>query len=641
MPEAKPTAASPTPSGASRKCTVQLLDDAAIQVEFKKNDLGSAILDHVCDYLNLAERDYFGLRYMDQNLHRYWLDPAKPILKQVKNSDLIVFAFRVKFYPADPTILREDFTRYLLVLQLRRDLLHGRLHCPQNDLAVLAAHIIQAELGDYNSVEHTGNYVSQFKILINQSPRIEEKIAQAHKTLKGLKPNEVDSSFLKKASSVDTYGYYPYTIKDSKAGQVYMGATPRGILVYQTSRKLHHLKWSDVEGLDYSGKEFYVYPKKAYFEENNLEQEESFQLNGTHNGSRISTGTTSKSPSRLDLHKESKKKPTLKFLCPSSTFAKHMWKYMLGQQAFFTSAKSLDVKPVVKRSLLFRNSTFRWHPSGRVLEELRNVQWQPRLEPTYERLSIPRQQNRDERGGPWANKFHTMPTRVNKTIPEADEANKSLEAPEFGGTAPAGPGVTTRGQQGGGGAQRPGLRDSLLLDTTDRPSPVITPASSLSPQSNQDLTELSSDELAALGKGRTPSGQKLFADGVRTGTDPNAKMKEWSATVWTSSTETVQVKRSPDGVKLLTPSSGSTPTGPFKDTTTIPGFGQQPGASRRALRWFFSLLLLCIAAFVIVVAAMEVSNTSLERLPMMDEFRHRYYEPGRKYVCEKLSVFLK
>lgn len=90
-----------------------------------------------------------------------------------------------------------------------------------------------AELGDYNPTEHVGNYVSQFKILLNQTPKLEEKIAQVHKTLKsgrfcayflsgkgtfvnfyrGQTPAEGDVNFLKKACTLDTYGYYPYTIK--------------------------------------------------------------------------------------------------------------------------------------------------------------------------------------------------------------------------------------------------------------------------------------------------------------------------------------------------------------------------------------------------------------------------------------------
>lgn len=95
--------------------------------------------------------------------------------------------------------------RYQLFMQLQRDLLHGRLYCPQNQSAELAALILQgnkfsllivdavfvaersiipAQLGDYNEVVHYGNYVSQYKLLLKQTPRLEERIAEIHKSLR-------------------------------------------------------------------------------------------------------------------------------------------------------------------------------------------------------------------------------------------------------------------------------------------------------------------------------------------------------------------------------------------------------------------------------------------------------------------------
>ncbi|RCN50300.1 hypothetical protein ANCCAN_03522 [Ancylostoma caninum] len=69
-------------------------------------------------------------------------------------------------------------------MQLQRDLLHGRLYCPQNQSAELAALILQAQLGDYNEQVHCGDYVSQYKLLLKQTPRLEEKIAEIHKSLR-------------------------------------------------------------------------------------------------------------------------------------------------------------------------------------------------------------------------------------------------------------------------------------------------------------------------------------------------------------------------------------------------------------------------------------------------------------------------
>lgn len=77
------------------------------------------------------------------NFIQHWLDLGKSILKQVKDLDPVLFSFRVKFYPPDPFRLKEEITRYQIFLQLKRDLLHGRLYCGSNEAAMLMALILQ------------------------------------------------------------------------------------------------------------------------------------------------------------------------------------------------------------------------------------------------------------------------------------------------------------------------------------------------------------------------------------------------------------------------------------------------------------------------------------------------------------------
>lgn len=74
------------------------------------------------------------------------MDLAKSILKQVKELEPVLFSFRVKFYPPEPAYLKEEITRYQMFLQLKRDLLHGRLYCGANDAAMLMALIVQGVL---------------------------------------------------------------------------------------------------------------------------------------------------------------------------------------------------------------------------------------------------------------------------------------------------------------------------------------------------------------------------------------------------------------------------------------------------------------------------------------------------------------
>ena len=68
---------------------------------------------------------------------------GKSIHKQVKELNPVLFSFRVKFYPPDPFRLKEEITRYHIFLQLKRDLLHGRLYCGLNETPMFVALIIQ------------------------------------------------------------------------------------------------------------------------------------------------------------------------------------------------------------------------------------------------------------------------------------------------------------------------------------------------------------------------------------------------------------------------------------------------------------------------------------------------------------------
>ncbi|CAG0881541.1 unnamed protein product [Darwinula stevensoni] len=323
------------------RCMVRLLDEneEILECDFQGHHKGQHLLDQVCDKLNLLEKDFFGLRFIDDDKQRHWLDPTKNILKQVKSMNPIVFCFRVKFYPKDPHKLKEELTRYHLFLQLKRDLLHGRLYCSLGDAALLGAYIVQAEMGDYNPDEHGENpgYISEFKILLKQTPELEEQVAYLHQTeMRGQVPATAEAHFLRKACLLDTYGIDPHPVKDSRGCQLYLGVNHSGIMTYQASRKTHHFKWNDIQKLNYEGKMFIVHL--------------------TYN----------------------EKKHTVGFKCPSYAGCRHLWKCTVEQRIFFTyvgilylelvESSSHAPKVVTGGSFFSRGSRLRY--SGRTEKEL-------------------------------------------------------------------------------------------------------------------------------------------------------------------------------------------------------------------------------------------------------------------------------
>ncbi|XP_073688954.1 band 4.1-like protein 4, partial [Garra rufa] len=151
-----------------------------------KSTKGSVLLDYVFSHVNLAETEYFGLRYCDRSHQTYWLDPSKTL---AEHKDLITTGppftlyFGVKFYDEDPCKLKEEITRYQFFLQVKQDVLQGRLPCPFNISSQLGALAVQSELGDYDPYKHTPGYVSEYRFVPDQKEELEDSIEQIHKTL--------------------------------------------------------------------------------------------------------------------------------------------------------------------------------------------------------------------------------------------------------------------------------------------------------------------------------------------------------------------------------------------------------------------------------------------------------------------------
>lgn len=133
--------------------------------------------------MNLVEKDFFGLVYIDKSDPRNWLDLDKRIGKFIKNEPWR-FNFEVKFYPPDPSQLHEDITRYQLCLQIRNDIITGRLPCSFVTHALLGSYLVQSEVGDYDQQEHGRTYLKDFKFAPNQTPELIEKVMDLHKTHK-------------------------------------------------------------------------------------------------------------------------------------------------------------------------------------------------------------------------------------------------------------------------------------------------------------------------------------------------------------------------------------------------------------------------------------------------------------------------
>ncbi|XP_058142997.1 band 4.1-like protein 1 isoform X16 [Dasypus novemcinctus] len=266
-----PSRAQKSPQKVAKKyksaiCRVTLLDASEYECEVEKHGRGQVLFDLVCEHLNLLEKDYFGLTFCDTDSQKNWLDPSKEIKKQIRSSPWN-FAFTVKFYPPDPAQLTEDITRYYLCLQLRADIITGRLPCSFVTHALLGSYAVQAELGDYDAEEHVGNYASELRFAPNQTRELEERIMELHKTYRGMTPGEAEIHFLENAKKLSMYGVDLHHAKDSEGIDIMLGVCANGLLIYRDRLRINRFAWPKILKISYKRSNFYIKIRPGEYEQ--------------------------------------------------------------------------------------------------------------------------------------------------------------------------------------------------------------------------------------------------------------------------------------------------------------------------------------------------------------------------------------
>ncbi|XP_047293335.1 band 4.1-like protein 3 isoform X26 [Homo sapiens] len=248
------------------QCKVILLDGSEYTCDVEKRSRGQVLFDKVCEHLNLLEKDYFGLTYRDAENQKNWLDPAKEIKKQVR-SGAWHFSFNVKFYPPDPAQLSEDITRYYLCLQLRDDIVSGRLPCSFVTLALLGSYTVQSELGDYDPDECGSDYISEFRFAPNHTKELEDKVIELHKSHRGMTPAEAEMHFLENAKKLSMYGVDLHHAKDSEGVEIMLGVCASGLLIYRDRLRINRFAWPKVLKISYKRNNFYIKIRPGEFEQ--------------------------------------------------------------------------------------------------------------------------------------------------------------------------------------------------------------------------------------------------------------------------------------------------------------------------------------------------------------------------------------
>ncbi|XP_038566998.1 protein 4.1-like isoform X4 [Micropterus salmoides] len=245
---------------------VTLLDGSLFTCTVEKRARGLQLFEKVCEHINLLERDYFALSFRDADNNKNWLDPAKEMKKQVRGVPWN-FSFNVKFYPPDPAQLSEDITRYFLCLQLRQDIVSGRLPCSFATHTVLGSYTIQSELGDYDPDECGSDYVSELCFAPNQTKEMEEKIMELHKSYRGMTPAEAELHFLENVKKLSMYGVDLHHARDSEGVAIMLGVCSSGLLVYRDRLRINRFSWPKILKISYKRNNFYIKIRPGEFDQ--------------------------------------------------------------------------------------------------------------------------------------------------------------------------------------------------------------------------------------------------------------------------------------------------------------------------------------------------------------------------------------
>lgn len=381
--------------GQELKCKIILLvPGEEVEVPYNLNGTGQELINNVTKELDLLDKDYYGLKFHDQI---QWLDPSKSLAKQLKGMNGIVFELRFKYYPAEPALLANESTRYYLYLQLRLDLIEGRLRSDsQETLAYLVACVLQSELGDFNAKETNPNenYVSEFKFVPNQTDDLEWAAIRLHQNedFQGLGPADAELNFLKKACQLETYGIDPYPVKEGSSHNHFLiGVNHLGISAFQDSRRTNLFTWDEIDRITLDNKLVLIYCRKI----------------------------------ERKMEKGRKSRPLFGFRCPSQAYAHNFWKIATEHRYFFTLESTPDSPIVTNTGGIFKKN-HKLKYTGRVERDL--LRDQPdgtRINGVHRSHSLISKTN----DGPRWQGFQTGSKLANKStndIYAADGLNKTL-----------------------------------------------------------------------------------------------------------------------------------------------------------------------------------------------------------------------
>uniref|UniRef100_A0A8C9WMH1 Tyrosine-protein phosphatase non-receptor type n=1 Tax=Scleropages formosus TaxID=113540 RepID=A0A8C9WMH1_SCLFO len=247
----------------SKNCLVariQLLSDEFLEYTLSVESTAQECLEAVAQRLELREVTYFSLWYFNKQNQQRWVDLEKPLKKQLDKYGVEpTVYFGVVFYVPDVFQLQQEITRYQYYLQLKKDVLEGRIPCSIEQAIRLASLALQADFGDFDHFDSQGflQKLVLFPVGWIQDERVLEeatqKVVSLYQKYRGLLSAEAEMLYMQEVEKMEGYGEECYQAKDSQGTDVIIGTCLDGIFVkYKNGRPPVIFRWNDINNMTHN-----------------------------------------------------------------------------------------------------------------------------------------------------------------------------------------------------------------------------------------------------------------------------------------------------------------------------------------------------------------------------------------------------
>lgn len=245
---------------------VEMLDHSFLECTLNSDSTGQECLESIAQRIELSQTQYFGLRYVTKKMQYHWIDLTKPLKKQMEknlqpgHSPRLYFG--VMFYIPGAHKIIDDVARYQYFLQLKTDIVEGRVPVSSEQVIRLGAFSLQAEFGDYEYDKQHQEYFEDNDLFPKTMCRDEgalgemmQEVLNSYSNLQGIHPVKAEMQYIKEIQMMDGYGMEYYTAKEQSGKELYLGTSYTGILArYLDGSPTICFRWAEIARLTQSKK---------------------------------------------------------------------------------------------------------------------------------------------------------------------------------------------------------------------------------------------------------------------------------------------------------------------------------------------------------------------------------------------------